>query len=76
MEKGDQYLPGRYYNISQGDIGLSFPLACDLTGRPYSYCPGHTSMVNIETSSYVVLSQWDQGNIDFYDMPENWKGSI
>ena len=33
-------------------------------------------MVNIETSSYVVLSHWDQGNIDFYGMPENWKGSI
>ena len=29
-----------------------------------------------DTSSYVVLSHWDQGNIDFYGMPENWKGSI
>jgi len=26
MEKRDQYCPGRYCNISQGDIGLSFPL--------------------------------------------------
>lgn len=25
------------------------PSACDLTGRPYPYCPGHISMVNIET---------------------------
>ena len=53
------------------NIGFSFALACDLNGRPYPYCLGHISMVNIETSSYVVLSHWDQGNIHFYGMPEN-----
>ena len=36
MEKRDQCLPGRYCNISQGNIGLSFPLACNLTGRLYN----------------------------------------
>ena len=30
------------------NIGFSFALACYLNGRPYPYCLGHISMVNIE----------------------------
>ena len=62
---------GKIAILPWGNIGFSFALACDLNGRPYPYCPGHISTVNIEISSNVALSHWHQGGIDFYGTPEN-----
>ena len=37
-------------------LASGLKLACDLNGRSYPNCLGHISMVNTETSSYMVLS--------------------
>ena len=78
-------VPGWYCNIALGQycniaLGRYWFLICISLRPKWEAIPAlpraHTQGQYWDTSSCLVLSHWDQGNIHFYGMPGNWKGSI
>ena len=74
---------GQYYNIAPGQycniaLGRYWFLICISLRPKWEAIPAlpraHTHGQYWDTSSCVVLSHLDQGNIHFYGMPGNWKG--
>ena len=77
-------VPGWYCNIALGQycniaLGRYWFLICISLRPKWEAIPAlpraHTQGQYWDTSSCLVLSHWDHGNIHFYGMPENWQGT-
>ena len=67
---------GQYCNIALGQYWFLICISLRPKWEAIPVLPGaHIHGQYWGTSSYVVLSHWDRGNIHFYGMPENWQGN-